>query len=241
VRRRARAGRAVPDRTWSGACDRDELGEGPDSNMRSRDENVRLVRERGDRGEVFEWVEWEIEGEPAAYACALVLTSTVRPSAAEPLTKAGAAVLPAPGRFTTVTGSPQRFASGPASARPTRSGPPPAPNGSISRTGPPGNAFAAAGGTVEIVRRFDEARRFDNERARVRITHLSAADRGARRSAGRSKDLARRGRKEHRTTRAVDAVLGSSPSAVLGRRALIGDAAVRIEREGAQKPSDRGP
>jgi hypothetical protein len=51
-------------------------------------------------------------------------------------------------------------ASVPASARPTRSGPPPAPNGSISRTGPPGNAFAAAGGTVEIVRRLDEARRF---------------------------------------------------------------------------------
>lgn len=61
----------------SGASDRDEPGEGRDSNVASRDEDVRLVRERHDRSEVLWWIVWEIEREPRRVRVWLVLRSTV--------------------------------------------------------------------------------------------------------------------------------------------------------------------
>ena len=78
----------------------------------------------------------------ALYAWALVLISSVYPSGGACATSAGAAVLPAPGWFSTIAGWPHAAASLLARARAMTSTPPPAPNGSMIRTGRSGKAWS---------------------------------------------------------------------------------------------------
>ena len=86
----------------------------------------------------------------ALYAWALVLISSVYPSGGAFATSAGAAVLPAPGWFSTIAGLPQAAASLLARARAMTSTPPPAPNGSMIRTERSGKAWSWTTGVEDI-------------------------------------------------------------------------------------------
>src|SRR5438094_571763 len=73
--------------------------------------------------------------------CAVTTTPSVWPSGADFATRSVPTTVPAPGRFSTITGWPQTSCILPATRRPMMSVAPPGGNGTIMRTGLVGNAF----------------------------------------------------------------------------------------------------
>jgi hypothetical protein len=147
VRRCAHTGRAESDGTGSSARERDQLSEIRESSVAPGDQHVGLLRQRCDRDEVLEGIVWEIERErrtvrvgARAHEHRMAVRWRCRHHGRTYRASRTGLVLQRDGMSPSV-------GKGAGEGAPDEVGPPPGPNGSMSCTGPSGNAFTAADNT----------------------------------------------------------------------------------------------